>query len=430
MKINSNTVTNALSQIGVHVSTSKTPQRPDEMPTGTSFNISFRPREFKTAIQIALMKAVIANTKPSDEPIVSAPRQHPKESSSADKKGRLVLATMIRGNKLDKAAFASVLDQMSKEELERPDATGLNLATTAVLHHDFEAIRLLQQRGVDFKAPNEDGTNAKDFQKRDAKQFKDGMAQAFAATTPEDRSDKFKLNLSSMQDEAVIQGHEPLLDNETYAKDYHSETPAQRKADLTMALKRISDNGLPIGELKHAMFFTQASELHMRASHFYLAETKTMIALGADVNQKTDNGLTPLHFCFQEVAPTDEAKANRAKVVETLLEAGADPAIRDEISGAPVLNNLSRFGDAKTVGLALEHGADVNAQDRNGVAPIHAAIVGGNMETFKALLDAGAKLDVETLSGNTPLMVAQKLKKPEFASVIENLEATKPATAS
>ncbi|MGI4936924.1 MAG: hypothetical protein ACRYF5_09305, partial [Janthinobacterium lividum] len=155
MKINSNTVTNALSQIGVHVSTSKTPQRPDEMPTGTSFNISFRPREFKTAIQIALMKAVIANTKPSDEPIVSAPRQHPKESSSADKKGRLVLATMIRGNKLDKAAFASVLDQMSKEELERPDATGLNLATTAVLHHDFEAIRLLQQRGVDFKAPNE-----------------------------------------------------------------------------------------------------------------------------------------------------------------------------------------------------------------------------------------------------------------------------------
>ncbi|CAN0008584.1 unnamed protein product, partial [Phaeothamnion confervicola] len=49
----------------------------------------------------------------------------------------------------------------------------------------------------------------------------------------------------------------------------------------------------------------------------------------------------------------------------------------------------------------LDAGADLNAQNRNGQTPLHAAALVGNLETCKVLLDARARPDIADCNGVT-----------------------------
>jgi ankyrin repeat protein len=68
--------------------------------------------------------------------------------------------------------------------------------------------------------------------------------------------------------------------------------------------------------------------------------------------------------------------------------------------------------DPEIVRALLSAGADVNARDRNGTAPMHKA---HTLEILKVLLDAGANVNVRDESGSTPLHGAST---PEIAQAL------------
>ena len=62
-------------------------------------------------------------------------------------------------------------------------------------------------------------------------------------------------------------------------------------------------------------------------------------------------------------------------------------------------------GHAEILHAFLLHGADANAQDRNGDTPLHCAVFGGHERCVWVLLDVGgADLDVKNSDEQTPLV--------------------------
>lgn len=103
-----------------------------------------------------------------------------------------------------------------------------------------------------------------------------------------------------------------------------------------------------------------------------------LLSIGANSNAVTRaSSAAPVEW---SVTPLYQAtfvhKPNRAKLIELLLEHGAnpnDPAARDPRNGATCLHNAAFFGEHNAVRALLRHGADPDALDFNGdTAAVHA----------------------------------------------------------
>lgn len=71
-------------------------------------------------------------------------------------------------------------------------------------------------------------------------------------------------------------------------------------------------------------------------------------------------------------------------------------AARPSLVGESYLHTLAREGDALTIDLLLQDGADVDAMDDQGNRPLHEAARCGHADVVQLLLDHGAKIDAKT----------------------------------
>jgi ankyrin repeat protein len=70
---------------------------------------------------------------------------------------------------------------------------------------------------------------------------------------------------------------------------------------------------------------------------------------------------------------------------------------------------LVKAGKPQQIQAAIDQGANVNAQDRDGTTPLmYAAIYNQNPEVITTLVKAGADIRARTKDGVTPLMCAAK----------------------
>jgi len=79
-----------------------------------------------------------------------------------------------------------------------------------------------------------------------------------------------------------------------------------------------------------------------------------------------------------------------------------DPLTYVAPEGETLLHIAALRGDARTVGLLLEAGADPNCRGDMGDTPLHDAFRWGGWEVVKLLLDNGASEDIRNEFGRLP----------------------------
>ena len=99
------------------------------------------------------------------------------------------------------------------------------------------------------------------------------------------------------------------------------------------------------------------------------------------------------------------------KLIETLLDTGADVNEQDEMGETPLHKALATQYPKEIVSLLIKHGADVNIKDKEGRLPIHKVLSSQNpdIRLLTLLLENGADVNAKDKNGETPLQKALKL---------------------
>ena len=137
---------------------------------------------------------------------------------------------------------------------------------------------------------------------------------------------------------------------------------------------------------------------------------QVMLAHGADVQARTEDNQTSLHFAVD---------LKRLHTAELLLQHGADVNAQDTRQRTPLLMLVLRSTPIALVHLLLSHGANPNAEDNYGHTALYYAI-----EAFDAkgviteLLAHGADPNLSSPIGLTPLQKAQQEKLPDLVRLL------------
>jgi ankyrin repeat protein len=182
-----------------------------------------------------------------------------------------------------------------------------------------------------------------------------------------------------------------------------------------MGSTRAADVVLRLGARIEAGDHEGKTALYNAAKHGRAEVMRLLLARGANprVRSGTEAGHTPLHVA---------AEYNQLDAVRVLLDAGVAADIPNNWRQTP-LYQLAMLGHARPaeiaiVDLLVEAGADVNAQDRKGFAPIHVAARRANLPFLRHLIARGARLDTRTHDGAAPLDYAVYRRKWDSARVL------------
>ena len=130
-----------------------------------------------------------------------------------------------------------------------------------------------------------------------------------------------------------------------------------------------------------------ATALHWAVHRNNLAAARLLLDAGADANAANDLGATPLWLA---------AENGSARMAALLLDAGAEPGVTLAMGETPLMI-AARSGAAETVALLLDAGANPDAaeRERDQTALMWAALQ-GHADVTRLLIDAGADLHART----------------------------------
>jgi hypothetical protein len=131
--------------------------------------------------------------------------------------------------------------------------------------------------------------------------------------------------------------------------------------------------------------YTGVTALHVAAAAHHRGLAERLVARGAAVRSRNRRGAEPLHYAADGRTGADDVDSSAQRdVISYILAAGADP----------------------------------DAVDKSGVAPIHRAVRTRSSAAVSALVDCGADPLLMTKSGSTPLHLAvQNTGKSNSGSV-------------
>ena len=177
----------------------------------------------------------------------------------------------------------------------------------------------------------------------------------------------------------------------------------------------------------------KGSPLHHYAGYGCPEAAKVLIDSGARVNEIGPEGQTPLIECMHWAFDTHTQDTTIIdQMVKLLLSSGADVRATDK-KGYNALKrsmwhrqNLAR---PRIVQLLLDAGADPNEKYEDGTTPLHLAASRALVEAARILIKAGAKLNLDGPS-ITPLHEAAIQGSPELIRVLVKAGANIEAVGS
>ncbi|QBE61900.1 ankyrin repeat domain-containing protein [Pseudoduganella lutea] len=158
-----------------------------------------------------------------------------------------------------------------------------------------------------------------------------------------------------------------------------------------------------------------------------LADVRRLVAAGHAVDERSprsggpDEDCTPLGMA---------ARMGHAGIVRALLELGADAARVNGPMKATAAHEAAYFGHAdvlRVLASPLHEGAavvDIDARGQyNGMTALHDAVWHGHLDAARALVRAGARLDLRSHAGLRPRELAELHGYDEVARMIAIAEA-------
>lgn len=121
-----------------------------------------------------------------------------------------------------------------------------------------------------------------------------------------------------------------------------------------------------------------------------------------------------------EVPPVAESALAKATIasdiaeIKSLLDAGADINTRDALGRTP-LHMAAFFGNTKTTEFLIANGADLNARDLVGMTPLHIAVISGGRQEVEVLLEKKAEINARSDVGQTALHLAAATGQPKLS---------------
>jgi ankyrin repeat protein len=137
---------------------------------------------------------------------------------------------------------------------------------------------------------------------------------------------------------------------------------------------------------------------------------RALIRAGADVNAADERGLTPVMRLIAGAMPSSVSEgrtrplsaATRVETLQSLLTAGAGLRARDREGRTALIwatkGTPSGPISPELVPLLIAEGSELEARDREGGTPLLYAVMRGDVESARLLIEAGA--DVNARMGN------------------------------
>ena len=135
---------------------------------------------------------------------------------------------------------------------------------------------------------------------------------------------------------------------------------------------------------------------------------KLLLAADADVNAKDEDGWTALIYA---------AARDAVDVARLLLAAGADMNAKDNYDNSALMRAAARYA-MDAVRLLLAAGADVNGINRNGGTALMNAAVGNSADVVRLLIESGADMNAQDEFGWTALMCAARENSADVAEIL------------
>lgn len=137
-----------------------------------------------------------------------------------------------------------------------------------------------------------------------------------------------------------------------------------------------------------------------------------LLESGADPNLGDDE---------REQIPLTLAAGSRSEqsrlVCSLLIAAGADVNPKTDCGLTPLMR-AAQFGNLEVTEMLIQFGADVNAQTYDGITPLMYATISGNLGITEMLIQFGADVSLKSIEGKTALIYAEVESKKDYSWTI------------
>ncbi len=171
--------------------------------------------------------------------------------------------------------------------------------------------------------------------------------------------------------------------------------------------------------------------LHYAARHSNVEVMKLLVDNGADLDKPGADDMTPLHYVSRYgklCIPREARKLSMQSALsgptlvkpENILEEDED---LEEIGEKSLLEMVEKLEESleTVVNYLVANGADINAQDKYGLTPLHHSVIRGNKKTLNLLLNMfGIIKEPRDAQGSTPLHLAATYNQPSIAKSLIN----------
>ena len=282
-----------------------------------------------------------------------------------------------------------VIRLIPESDLDARDPLGAAALHDAVWSGRVEIVRLLLQAGADPNITHlEAGSTPLDYAAvKNEPEIAQLLLDRGANVRAVNRSGSTALHLAAARGYTAVA--RLLLDHgaSIQALDGSGSTPLEEAAWKGFAemCALLLDRGALVNALNPE---TGKSPLNEAASNGHLAAARLLLARGVDPSLADKSGATPLQ---------NAARLNDGDIVSILLTG------KNSISAADLLDNAVLEGQSEIARLLIEHGADVNAPGKSGSTPLGDAALKGRLELARLLLSRGARVDAVNRFGSMPL---------------------------